>query len=703
MLNVGSICTAICQLACPKKIGQLLTFNSKRFPRKVIHMSSKKTRPDRSDLQIRLIQLPLMALILTLIVEWLDRGMSLPRLWAFLTQRPLYFLYNVLIVLTTLTFSELFKRRRAVLCTTTLLWLILGVVAFMVARDRTQPFSSVDILMIKDAFSLITIYFTWPQIILMFTAIFLIIVAIVMMFTRLKRRERFSRTASIIIFVGLVFICVMFSAIGVSSEFFPRRYSNLIDAYEDYGFPAIFCFTFGQQGIQKPEAYSTETVQEILGTLDTEGELTYPEFDEDDNLQHPNILFVQLESFFDVSTVVGGEYSQDPTPAFNRLCKNFPSGLLRVPTVGGGTANTEFEILTGMNVDYFGAGEYPYNTIMQQEAVESLATNLKAQGYTATALHNNTATFYSRNLVYPNMGFDRFVPLEYMREMKYTELGWARDGALTREILQALESTEGRDAIMCVAVESHGKYPETYEYKDGDIEVLALPEGVAYAAFQNYINVLPATDEFLKALIHALVRFDEPTVVVAYGDHLPALELSGDMLTTGTLYATRYVIWNNYGKTFEAPDLESYQLSANVLRQLGFSEGLICKYHQAADLTHTDEAYLDGLEQLQYDILYGDKQAFEGESPYVASDMTMGSVPVLVTDAVWEYGRLLVTGEGFTEFSKITVAGNPIETVYIDPEHLASPLDQNPPTRIAVAQVARDGTVLGRTNTIRLT
>ena len=644
----------------------------------------------------RLIQLPVLALLLALAVELCNRSLSTDRLLQFVLQRPVYFLYNALIILTTLIFSELFKRRRAVLCTVSVLWLVLGAVEYLVVKYRAQPFASVDILMLRDAFSLITVYFTWPQIILMFGGGFAVTALIVLLFARMKRRKRFNLAASLLTFVGFVLLCFMCSALGVRQGLLPQRFENLADAYSDYGFAYCFCYTFGQQGISRPQDYSTETVAEILNAIDEEpadSELTYPSFGEDDNLSQPNVIFLQLESFFDVNTIIGGEYSADPTPTFNRLCRNFPSGTLYVPTIGGGTANTEFEVLTGLNLDFFGAGEFPYNTIMQQTAVETVNTDLKDLGYVATAMHNNSGTFYSRNTVYPNLGFDRFVSLEMMRPVKYTDLGWAKDETLTAEILRALESTEERDVITCISVQTHGKYAETYEHKQGDIEVIRLPESIPLAPFQNFINALPDTDEFLKKLIHALARLNEPTVVVAYGDHLPALELTNEQLTTGSVYASRYFIWNNYGKAFEAPDLQAYRLSANVLKQLGFSGGVICKYHQSAEPDDTGEEYLASLELLQYDMLYGDREAYEGESPYIPADMTMGSVPVTVKSASLEYRRLLVTGENFNEFSTIMIDGAPVDTAFIDETRIVARVADDV-TSFTVAQVAKDGTVL---------
>ena len=483
---------------------------------------------------------------------------------------------------------------------------------------------------------------------------------------------------------------------------FPQHIDNLIDAYGEYGFVTCFTFTFGRQGISRPEEYSAETVAEILTDIEEEpagDELVYPVFGADDNLSHPNIVFVQLESFFDVNTIVDSEYSADPTPWFNRLCSRFPSGLLYVPTIGGGTANTEFEVISGLNLDFFGAGEYPYNTILQNTTCESMCYNLHDYGYVSTAMHNNSASFYGRNNIYPNMGFDRFVSLEYMQDVKYTPLGWAKDAVLTEEILTALDSTEARDMVFCIAVESHGKYAETYEYQEGDIEVLALPEAIPMAPFQNFVNALRGSDEFLRELTMALVRFNEPTIVIAYGDHLPALELQNELLTTGNIYASRYVIWNNFGGQFEAPDLQAYRLNANVLRQLGFSGGVVTKLHQSADPGEAGEEYLDKLEMLEYDMLYGDREAFEGEFPYERTDMRMGSRDIIVTDAQREYRRLLVTGDGFTEFSAIVADDQVLDTLYIDSQHIAARIDENAAlTGFCVAQIGRDGGELSRTD-----
>ena len=140
----------------------------------------------------------------------------------------------------------------------------------------------------------------------------------------------------------------------------------------------------------------------------------------------PNVVFLQLESFFDVNYLKNVAFSENPLPHFTALKEENSHGFLTVPSIGGGTANTEFEVLTGMSLDFFGTGEYPYKTILQSQACGSLAYDMKELGYKTHAMHNNTGTFYDRNRVYPNLGFDSFTPLEYMQDVETNPTGWPR-------------------------------------------------------------------------------------------------------------------------------------------------------------------------------------------------------------------------------------------------------------------------------------
>ena len=670
--------------------------------------AEKRRKYDHTSGRVRLILLPALAIVLTLIVESFNRG-SVGKMAGYIVTHPIYFSYNVLIVLTSLSLSELFKHRRSVLFTVCVAWLGLGLAAFLVVKQRIQPFTSMDILAIKDAITLTPIYYTWPQIIAMFGGIFLAVVLAIWIITRLPKRRHVNYTRSLCIFCGLVLACFCVRTMGLSAGYFPPYFDSLVDAYDQYGFATCFTFTFGEMGVKQPSEYSAEKVTGILDEVDgadpvaTAEPTTVPGphvFGEDDNLAQPNIIYVQLESLFDVNTIIGSSYSADPTPNFNELSRKYASGELYVPSIGGGTANVEFEMLTGMNLDFFGAGEYPYNTILQETTMESVAYNLREQGYATTAMHNHTGTFYSRNQVYGHLGFEHFVSVEYMPYLTYTDVGWAQDIVMADEIIKAMEATEKRDFVMAITVESHGKYDENYTYTEGDPEIIDLPDQISRGRFSNYLHLIHETDKFIGKLIKDLESYDEPVVCVFYGDHLPALDLTADILTTNNLYASRYIIWNNYGAELEAPNLQAYRVSANLLKQLGMTGGVITKYHQAADITaENDPDYLDKLQVLEYDLLYGDKSSYpDGVNPYEPVDLVMGSVPIEITSVSRDYGRVLVNGKNFTEHSAILLDGAAYPTAFVSSAQIIAIVPRTTSVNeVCVAQLTSDGTELSRT------
>ena len=152
----------------------------------------------------------------------------------------------------------------------------------------------------------------------------------------------------------------------------------------------------------KPDDYKEETIDTLTASSANAGETTVASDDQ------PNIVVVLLESFCDPTEVNFLQLSEDPIPNFRNLYENYSSGYLTVPVVGAGTANTEFEVLTGMSMQYFGTGEYPYKTILKETDCESIASDLSSIGYGTHVVHNNGGNFYSRANAFSMMGFDTF-------------------------------------------------------------------------------------------------------------------------------------------------------------------------------------------------------------------------------------------------------------------------------------------------------
>ena len=657
--------------------------------------SRENIRLDKQKLQWQLLLLFATSVCLAVVLELLNRR-SVVKFISFVWEHPLMFSLNILLVLNTLAVSHLVHRRLALLTTLTAVWLAMGITNFIVICFRTQPFTLADVLLVKDMFSLVTVYFSWFEII--GTALLIIgaIVGLVFLFLRAPRRERVNYTAVVISLVVLTAMSVCFVQLGIRSGKIAQRFTTLKDAYQDYGFAYTFLDTFADLGISRPNNYSPDTVDEIISDIDPEEAAAKPE------RVIPNIVFVQLESFFDADALSDEfQFSEFPTPYYHKLLTDWPSGVLRVPVVGGGTANTEFEMLTGMNLDFFGAGEYPYYTVLRDTPCETICYVLNRLGYTSTAVHNYMATFYGRNEVYSRLGFNVFESMEYMDDLEYGEIGWAKDEALIADVQEAIKSTPGRDFVLGITVSTHGKYPADYLLgcAEKGIEVYSTPECIDPVQMQNYVNLAKGMDQFLEKFVQAMWQFDEPVICVFYGDHLPALEWDNSCVKSGDLFETQYCIWTNYGARFAAPDMQAYRVSANLLKQLGIEDGVIFQYHQ--NYEHQDEGpgYLTELEILEYDMLYGDLEVFEGEYPFMPTDLRMGIHEIRVNSADLKYGRLLVKGEHFNEFSTILLDDTELPTAYIDSHTLAAVMDELPEDAesLCVAQVSNEQVELSRT------
>ena len=605
--------------------------------------------------------------ILGLVIESLNRK-SLIAGVEYMVGSPLLFCFNTLIILLTLSFALFFKREIFVFVSVSSVWLLFGIANYIILHFRVTPFSAVDFTLIKSAISVSGHYFSMLNIAMVVVALCLIAFCLACLYRKAPYHKHRNGKNIIVSFVSVAVITIVIMFIKSSStsvQALSTNYTNISEAYENYGF--VYCFTNSliDTGIAKPDNYSEEAVQAITGKLDDNKSTVYEN-------GKPNIIFIQLESFFDVDYVKGLKYKKDPLPVFHSLHENYTSGMLTVPTVGAGTVNTEFEVLTGIRQHDFGVCEYPYKTILKSVASESICHDLAKLGYKSHSVHNNDATFYGRNIVFSSLGFDTFTPMEYMNGITENDNGWANDDILVDEIIKTLNSTKGADFTFGITVQSHGKYDVAMD-KEYPLEVSGAPEGME-AQYTYYVNQIAEVDQMIGNLIDKLSERDEKTLLVLYGDHLPSLDISTDELENGDLYQTQYVTWNNYGLDKKDKDLTSYQLYPYILGQAGIHEGIITKYHQQSDWQAA--GYTEGLTMLSYDLLYGENYAYNGINPFNNSDLKMGTDKISVTDVEEIPGvaddekTYLVTGTGFTPYAQVYFDGSHLDTEWIDSSHL---------------------------------
>ena len=624
------------------------------------------------------------SLILCFFIEILCRR-SLFEALKYVFGSPLVYLYNVLIILFTLCFALLFSNKHVPFFIISALWLALGIANFVVLGYRITPIGFIDIALLDSVWGIIGIYLNVWQLILIGIAAAVFIFLSVWVWRNMPRHKvRYKRILPILV---AFFISVSLATSYASArEMLPEDFGNLAEDYETYGFAYCFSRSVIDRGIEKTEDYGEEKLNEILslsGKDSIETEL------------RPNIIFLQLEAFYDVKYLKDLEFSSDPVPVFSSLKKNYPSAFLSVPSLGAGTANTEFEVITGMNISHFGAGEYPYKTILSDTACESMPYLLTELGYTAHAIHNHNGSFYDRHEVYANLGFDSYTSLEYMQNVENNPLGWAKDAVLTSQIFNSLNSTEGSDFIYAVSVQGHGKYPRKVIDETQKIKISGMEDEKETIAFEYHANQISETDAFVGALISALSSFDEPTVLVLYGDHLPGLEISDEQLSDGNIFTTEYVIWNNYNADIakeDAKDLEAYQLSSFVFESLGYRIGNVNKLHMAYSQRESEE-YDELLKTVEYDILYGERYCYSGEERYEKKDMKMGVGEIRINSVSVIADKLYIHGEGFTEFSRVFVNDKKKDTEFLSSDTLLIELpDEN--DEIKIGQVGTDGIAL---------
>lgn len=640
------------------------------FPK--IHINpEKKARMIAVGNRYSLLFHVLLSMLLCFAIESISRH-SIGSAFGFFALHTWAFAYNSFLIFASLSLVYLIRRRMLGRILISGFWLFLGTINGCILSNRVTPFGYTDLKCINDLLSMQnTNYFTAKEAVLVVSVVALFFAFCIYLFFKGPKFQGRRRTFLTPCLVGLcMFMVPVTTHAAQNSNILASYFANIAQGYENYGFVYGFSTSVVDRGMKKPENYSQESVD--AAKENSKKETT-------SNKDKPNIITVLLESFIDPTDVNFLQFSKDPIPNFRSLMEHYTTGHLKVPVVGAGTANTEFEILTGMSMQYFGTGEYPYKTILKQTDCESIASDLAKIGYGSHVVHNNGGNFYSRANAFSMMGFDSFTSKELMDIKEYTPLGsWPTDDILIDETIKALDSTENTpDFVYTITVSGHGDYPTEKVLAAPDIYVSGAKDEAANNQWEYYVNMIHRVDKFIGDLTDALEKRGENTIVVFFGDHLPSLGLSEEDMASGSTFLTKYATWNNFGLAKEDADLAAYELLAHTTNALGIHEGTIFTFEQNAidNGILGKEDYLKGLNHLQYDLLYGERYAYNGTNPYPASELVMGvedtSIAGIYPSAYAGYAS--ISGSNFTRWSKVYVNGDKVPTYYVNSSRLRVP------------------------------
>ena len=346
----------------------------------------------------------------------------------------------------------------------------------------------------------------------------------------------------------------------------------------------------------------------------------------------PNIVMIMSESFWDVTQLKGITFNKDLTPNLRKYQK----GELASPAIGGGTANVEFEALTGMSMFFLNQGAIPYNIYINSD-VPSIASVLKNNGYNTIAMHPNVPTMYNRNNVYTRLGFDTFMDVSYFNYKEQAKGRHVSDDALIDKILGELDKSVGPKFIFAVTMQNHDPYVD--KYKKEDLEIKADGEKLTDKdknILSNYAQGIYDADKSIGKLIDSLSKSSNPTLVYYFGDHAPRIgsmqkyydlynELGssheyGESLENLKYFMTPLATWSNYAemRTFDkiiSPAHLSYEVLKdaeadfpnyfNILPKL--EEKYPVLHLQIPDSIDKNSQLIKDYEMIQYDLLFGHK------------------------------------------------------------------------------------------------
>ncbi|NQN87673.1 LTA synthase family protein [Streptococcus suis] len=338
------------------------------------------------------------------------------------------------------------------------------------------------------------------------------------------------------------------------------NYWKMYVTYGEYGLPLSLASFYEDSKISKPKGYTTSTLGSIFEKYPTE--IVNQE-------SQPNIIFIQNESQADFSKLKGINLQPNPLANQHALKDNAIHGTLNVSVYGGGTANTEYEVLTSNPISLLSSNLFPYQQIINQER-PSFATYLQNQQYDTVAMHPQSGNNYNRKTVYPLLGFNKSYFLDSEPGIDTlstltTERNWPSDQFLFNN-LKKLYSQKGSNPLFSfvVTMQGHGGYLTNESSYTREVSINGSTSD--YLAETEFLTSMKHTDEAFADLISFFSTYKEPTVIIMYGDHQPTLsqEFYTQFMDTNSpsaKYTTPFVIWAN----FDIPKKENTTISPNYL------------------------------------------------------------------------------------------------------------------------------------------
>lgn len=598
---------------------------------------------------------------------------------------PKQFIINFIIILlitSVLTFLKYFYLSYYIFAISIL---TLAVCNKVIVLIRGVPITYSDFALLGEAFNMIQAN---VNILIIFSLVYLITFILLGYYIYTKEVKSKLRKCKVTIKTLLIYsIYFTFSLIIIlCNQFDKSNIDNISKTYNNNGFIYSLIYSGIQYNRIQPIGYNKLKINNLKKEIRQNHEV-YIHKDE-----NPNIILVQLESFYDLTLIPNINFNIDPIPNFRKLTDNFTSGILTVPTYGGGTARTEFEVLTGLSIKNLALGEIPHKTFLQNTNIFTFPKNLRNQGYATNFYHNYIGDFYNRNKVYQNFGFDSFNSIEYLPDYSISVSTWPSDESLIDPIINTLKQTEEKDFVFVMTMESHWPYSD----KESDYTIQSSSNQFSKKVLNQinyYANLIHNVDNFIGNLIEQVSSIDEKTIILFYSDHLPKLDIFDEYKETINLYETQFAIYDNFGLLKKDFNMNAYELSARIIDLLQLKKGPIEEVHTYL-MNNTKD---DLLQLIQYDMLFGKKYFYNSEEIDYNSVMKLGFNDIKINEIYEENQALIIMGENFNIHSQVFIDDVRVDTEYINNTMLKISIPNNW-NNISVKQLTYEGNILSSSN-----
>lgn len=627
-------------------------------------------------------------LVLVFATEFLLRG-NLADVITLIKEKPGVVLANYLLILMLTSIFFLVKRKYMVYFISFVVILGVAITTFFLMKIRGIPLTFSDLYSIGEAMEIADKYISKTMIIIAVVCLVFLIAFAVFLYKLDCDTKRFKLINFVLIFIV---------SIGFFSTVKSQQAKNIMQ-FKRWDIPASYkCNGLTYSTVEsclkyirtKPSDYSQAKIKEITEKV----EKAEAKDNRKLNDKKPNVLFVQLEAFMDPTEVKGVEYSEDPIPNFRKLTQTFTHGMASAPTTGGGTVRTEFEVMTGNNIDYLTPGEIPYNTILKSKYYNSVATTLKSQGYKAHAIHNFQGNFYGRDKAYAKLGFDDFTSKEYMSNYELNEREWVKDVILTKYIEKALDSTKGSDLVYTVSVQGHSSYPTDAENYDFPIKVSGTLDQTILNQMYYYVNQIKGTDDFVGELVDMVNKRDEDTIILFYSDHMPKLKIFEDDDFYLDKYEAPFAFYANFDiEKYDIDKIESYELSSLMFKEAGLKYGPMERFNT---YMKDDSDFSKMQDLIEYDVLFGKSYYINDDEKAKKNTLKMGVEDIVVNNIETKGNKMIIHGQNFTTNSRVYLNDKSVDKRFIDENTLEVDKVDNLET-ISIKQIGRNSVILSST------